>query len=66
MLTYAAFLVGLGLLINVADTAPRYDVTTHMSQSGCSDGRRARGLKCRELCNTELQIALLEATSVTN
>jgi hypothetical protein len=28
MLPHAAFLIGLGLLINVADTVPRYDVTT--------------------------------------
>ena len=28
MLPHAAFLIGLGLLINVADLVPRYDVTT--------------------------------------
>ena len=28
MLPHAVFLIGLGLLINVADTVPRYDVTS--------------------------------------
>jgi hypothetical protein len=28
MLPHPAFLIGFGLLINVADTVPRYDVTT--------------------------------------
>jgi hypothetical protein len=43
MLPHAAFLIGVGLLINVADTVPRYDVTTTCRKAVALAGGGAEG-----------------------